>query len=871
MHLDGPDAHPMRYACGVGWPSERDPHDYAFVVAKDSGYAGVIEHLWMQLEHQPDSLTVLRIWIDDSLIVSDHLYSFFKKAVPALHAPFDSLCSGALVCDVQMPFKRCFRVTYSADFNHCCLFWAVGWRAVDSAAITEAWSVKPSATSQQQMAAAEKVMWNHGSPWSKESPISKQGTGTVASKDTLVLASLIGEGLIQTIHLKPSTFDTALLKNVTLEMYWDGSPKPSVQVPLLDFFGSGAGLKRMTSLPLRTDSISGLTSYFPMPFYRKALLRLINNSNTSVSVLYEILYSKESVDRNAVGYFQTEFHASLPTYDGVLHRVASTLGRGKFVGMTLSVPFAPVPYYLEGDPYFNIDSNDRYSFGYTGTEDYFNGGWFFEDGAYSLPFAGCTALWSNLYRFHFLDAMDFTKSFDLRMQHGPRNDVQINMRTVGYLYRHWTPFWVSRDTICRSTDRAFTVAGSGYKPNETITATLDTTALFTTTCNVFGEFSYNVPVKPAIPLGLHWLSVNGEQRPEPITIITKPAIRFLRDPLPETIRWTDTLIVQGSGFTPGETVYLSFDTTYSPSLSPCIVDSQYSFRCVITTPWLSNGAYHIHALGSKGTRASSDSTITVTRSLNYECEYLWPPIQADGDCGVDYMVYFDKRWSNQTYVRFQPGDINKVYKLSFQIPYSDSFHVSLFATKGSRFGKYEIAIDNNKAITFDGYEDRDFGDPIRSDAIDLGHPFLIKGYHTMTFKCIGKQHDEYLFGADNFVLDPLSTFVPQPLDHISEAPAVAPSLLQSSLIKVYPNPAGNLTHIQLDIPLQRDDTDVQIQFKLRDLLGRTVLNAELQPNRYITRYTKDLDLSALPAGAYFLTISTTGSKTNESISRLLIH
>ena len=110
-YLDGPDAEPLQYRCAVGWASERDEGDFYFVLAKGEG-AGILTHLWMQLQNRPDSVTNIKIYIDDSLVVHERLYSFFKRPSGVLRPPFDSLQSGGLVCDVQMPFKKNFKITY---------------------------------------------------------------------------------------------------------------------------------------------------------------------------------------------------------------------------------------------------------------------------------------------------------------------------------------------------------------------------------------------------------------------------------------------------------------------------------------------------------------------------------------------------------------------------------------------------------------------------------------------------------------------------------------------------------------------------------------------------------------------------------------
>jgi len=868
MHLDGPDAGPTRSSCGVGWPAERDPYDWSFVVAKDSG-SGVIQHIWAQLENQVDSLTQLRIWVDDSLIITSPLYTFFKKVHGPFRAPLDSLASGAMVCDVQIPYKRNFRITYFADYTVCCLFWAVTWRPMPAQTISESFSLNPSATLAQQQKEGEAAYSNHNSPWTQENSQVISLSKKLYRGDTLVLADITGPSLINTLHFQLSNYDTSVIKALELEMFWDDNPKPSVKVPLADFFCAGAGVKPMTAFPLHTSVSSGFSSYFPMPFAHHGLIRLIASNKDSVSVLSEIHFTKEPIDRTKDGYFHTEFHASLPTYNGVFHPVANILGRGRFVGLTLTVPDAPVPYYLEGDPYFTVDSSSLYSFRYTGTEDYFNGGWFFEDGSYSLPFAGCTALWSSLYRFHYFDALDFEKSFQLKFQHGPRNDLQVNFRTVAYYYKRRTPFWVSRDTICKNNDKNITITGSGYLPDQTINCTLGGRLLFTTKCNATGTFSYRFEQITSLPLGLHFISIDGDTSPQPILIIDNPQVYFVRDPLPQEIRWNDTLLIYGSGFKPGEQITFRIGNTPIDPINPCYTDSNFGFKSILKLPWLDNGQYQVQAIGTLGSTAVTESSLTVTRSLNYECESLWPPTYVDANAGIDYMVYFEKRWSNQTYVRFEPHEAGKKMQLGFEVPFTDTFSVEVYATKGLRFGTYNVSIDKERPVRFEGFEDRDINDPIRSNALPLGNMYLSKGFHILTFDLLGKatSSKDYLLGADNLILTPVTAFTTTSLGVDSVRYSTQYSLLNPQLLSIFPNPNwGKELNIMLDVPLQSQDSGCYLSISIADLFGRTLTELPVE-HLQIKRFRTTLSIGNLPSGVYYCIITLRKGSEIERILR----
>ena len=240
----------------------------------------------------------------------------------------------------------------------------------------ESFRLLPSDALIQEQTAAEVAYNNKASPWIDQNSKTISVTSNPKSGETSSLCDIPAMGLIRTIHILTDVNDISLLKNLWLRMYWDGSPVPSVNVPLLDFFGCGAGLQNVEALQVRATNSGEFTSYFPMPFYRNAKIDIVNMSNAAVNLSAEISYSEENVDRWNQGYFMTQFNESNPARWHIFHHVGSMLGRGKYIGMHIALPDNPPPYYLEGDPIFTIDSNSMNDIRIRGLEDYLNGGRF---------------------------------------------------------------------------------------------------------------------------------------------------------------------------------------------------------------------------------------------------------------------------------------------------------------------------------------------------------------------------------------------------------------------------------------------------------------------------------------------------------------
>ncbi|HET6512819.1 MAG TPA: DUF2961 domain-containing protein [Candidatus Kapabacteria bacterium] len=786
MDLQGEDVEPLRYSCGVAWPTGRDPLDGAFVIAEGEG-PGIITHIWMQLYEKHDTAVTLKIYIDDTLVIEDYLYAFFKRANGVLRPPLDSVQSGGLVCDVQIPFKRNFRITFLTGFENCCLFRAVGWRPVRDPSLVESFRPQPSQRLKDQQQAAEAIYWDGRSPW-RDTPAESYQIKRVLGSNEAIEQLLPGPGLITELHVKPSNYDAQALRDVWMEFYWDGSPTASVMVPLADFFGAGAGMRDVRSHPIRTKSDGIMTSYFPMPFVVSAKLRFVNRAAAPIELDVTIMKSSEPIDRQRLGYFVTEFNERKKLAYSIHHPTAYQLGRGKFVGMQLFLPVWEPGYFLEGDPIFHVDSNWENYTQYTGSEDYFNGGWFFSDGPMSLPFAGCTHIHTSLYRFHYLDAVDFKSSFELKLQHGVQNDFKAWYRTVAYFYKQWTPFWTSLDTVARG--KSIQIGGTGYQTNQAISIQIGD-VISNATADANGAFSSNFTIPTTIRPGGYFVTVNGEQKPKPLWITTGPDVYFIRDTFPTQVRWKDPVSIFGHGFAPNSRVRLYLDSVPF-SAQTFMTNAAGSLAAQVQVPYAEDGEYKIVVRSDDHEwLATSSESLSNTRTLNFEIENLWPPVLNEGVGMPDYMGYFWTPFSEQYYLFFY-AEPQKRIVVNFNVPVADTFDVSIYMTKGLRFGDYSIQLNSTPGVNYYGFENRDYYQPIRSGAISLGRHYLPEGEHYLTFTVIGK-HDsatEYLMGADNIVLQPVTAFR-NPVAEVRPMPL-------NREINVYPNPATGLMSINTD-------------------------------------------------------------------------
>src|SRR5579864_5688419 len=105
-----------------------------------------------------------------------------------------------------------------------------------------------------------------------------------------------GPGVITHIWFTIAADSDHHLKEIVLRAYWDGNTKPSIEVPVGDFFGLNLGQYFVyQSAFLNCSSIKALNSYFAMPFHKSARLTATGEAlvPTSVTPDFERLCEEE--------------------------------------------------------------------------------------------------------------------------------------------------------------------------------------------------------------------------------------------------------------------------------------------------------------------------------------------------------------------------------------------------------------------------------------------------------------------------------------------------------------------------------------------------------------------------------------------------
>jgi Protein of unknown function (DUF2961) len=253
----------------------------------------------------------------------------------------------------------------------------------------------------------------------------------IAAGATYTVAEINGSGAIQHIWMTP----TGNWRFSILRIYWDDERTPSVEVPLGDFFAMGWGkYARISSLAICVNPGSAFNSYWPMPFRHKARITLENLDEKAMTLFYQVDYALSPVPADAA-YFHAQFRRVNPLpYQQVYTIVDGIKGKGQYVGTYLAWGVHNNGWWGEGEIKFYLDGDREFpTINGTGTEDYFNGSYDFENPEkhqyeeFTSPYSGLVQVLKpdglyqsqqrfGLYRWHIPDPIRFASDLRVTIQ-----------------------------------------------------------------------------------------------------------------------------------------------------------------------------------------------------------------------------------------------------------------------------------------------------------------------------------------------------------------------------------------------------------------------------------------------------------------------
>ncbi|MDR1734082.1 MAG: DUF2961 domain-containing protein [Oscillospiraceae bacterium] len=253
----------------------------------------------------------------------------------------------------------------------------------------------------------------------------------IESGKTAVIADIRDMGVIRHMWLTDSA---PADRKMILRIYWDGADKPSVEVPLGDFFAMAAyqEYKQMTSAAVCVNPKRAFNCYWEMPFRTGARITVENLHHGNVTLYYYIDYTLEDVPAQAA-YFHAQFRRTNPLpYKEVYTILDNIQGQGQYVGTYLFWGVNSNGWWGEGEVKFYLDGDTDFpTICGTGTEDYFCGSYNFDPGGryqeFCTPYAGLNKVTKtdglynanlrfSLYRWHIPDPIYFAQDIRVTCQ-----------------------------------------------------------------------------------------------------------------------------------------------------------------------------------------------------------------------------------------------------------------------------------------------------------------------------------------------------------------------------------------------------------------------------------------------------------------------
>ena len=263
-----------------------------------------------------------------------------------------------------------------------------------------------------------------------------------------LLSRTSAPGTVRSVRVALASSAAPLLDDVRLVASWDGG-EAAIDAPLSLVLGTALRAPARGHL-LRGDDAAGeiwADLRLPLPFSDRADIVVVNDAAVPVTLTVHL-----SVDDAPPPPGAGRLHAQVNDTDATgpaPHPLADITGRGRLVGTCLYLEghagadagiFASPFNFLEGDEMGAVDGTAITG---TGTEDYLDGAFYFEEGEFVTPWAQVWGIASDgdggevsACRWHVLgDAIDFESSLTSALEIGPGEpEMRDRYRSITWLY-----------------------------------------------------------------------------------------------------------------------------------------------------------------------------------------------------------------------------------------------------------------------------------------------------------------------------------------------------------------------------------------------------------------------------------------------------
>lgn len=708
---------------------------------------GVITRVWSANPHGR-----IRFVLDGSTVIDAPMEDLFNGKLPPFAEP---LCyvnphNGGKNCYLPIPFARTCRV----DARDSKSYYQINFITFPRSTIVE--SFKPDLSPEARAALVEVAQtWQAGfsdaqlfargkAPPNSAAPDGPDGT---LKKGESFSIEESGPGTVRALYVAPTDRSAPrelyAFHRCVLRIYFDGEKSPSVETPLIDFFGSGfeprdfeslvIGTARTTEMPVFQRAPSKFPEprpewycYLPMPFDNGVRIEIENLSDRKIGLMARAYIDPAPPPRDALR-LRARFRKIDPA--NVLDMtIVDAKGRGRIVGCLINVDCPRAVWWGEGDDKVWIDGEKFPSYFGTGSEDYLGDAWGLRP--HIRPVQGATLVRpcgkQSAYRWHLLDCINFHKSVRFSIenwQFGGFKDTYYGL--IGYWYG----------------DPGERGKGQKLTLNDLTPPGLRIPGSFEIEGRVSGEkWGTELKQKSA---GLDELSGGAAA-----AITTSDPVRISIPSEDEFLAALSLRVVPGRPFESIEVA--STDGTSAVVRYSRDADGIYP----IGELWLRKGENLLSVRCTKPAVLDCwiAEKIFVAHEHAIEAESL--KVVAGHDCPHEIQNLDRSRWSRGAHWWFKPTRPGAWAELELSVPSAGKYNLAVVHTYSGDYGIVQLSLNGvNVGEPLDTFGDLKPG-PIR----DLGVVDLPAGPARLRLEVTGKNQNShgYFFGVDCLVLTPMN-------------------------------------------------------------------------------------------------------------------
>ena len=429
-----------------------------FILADLNG-PGVVTRLWTK-----NPTGTLYIFVDDveHPIITTTFKDFFQGGLELwtpgfnlMGPPFVGEGAGGYYSYIPIPFEKRCRIAVSTQ--EPALAYQVTYAELPKDTPIQSFDLSLSEDDRQFFRRWKHSWTKFGMRWPDDDEKVRKSRHNYWPNTDSAAVSLVGPGTIKEIELKLESADPEILAGTWLSVRFDGQKEPGVLAPIGTFFGA-AGRDTGDHATVVVGRIGErMWCRFPMPFHKTAEVRFINKTKEVADIAYWVTWQKGAKKDDEYFFAQ---HNAATTVAGKPYLAASIAGQGHYVGTTLGTKNTDSLTFLEGDDTYLIDGAAADAFHGTGTDDYFDGGWYFAGGKASAPTRavsfkkGEAPMGFMAFRSHLTEPVPFTQSFVFELEHGPHNDRPgAAYESVAYWYQSSVDAAAPKARLAESTSR----------------------------------------------------------------------------------------------------------------------------------------------------------------------------------------------------------------------------------------------------------------------------------------------------------------------------------------------------------------------------------------------------------------------------------